>query len=188
MKSVPFLLLALVNMILEGPSIQDHSESTTSAALSIAQLMKFNSVKHKRKLATQSATVRHSTDQETPMPTYIGLMVFVHTRKRDLVDRLHSLGISISYDRVLPLSAQLGSNICEQFHREHVVCSPKLKHKVFTCAAVDNVDHNPTSSTSKVPFHGTSISLMQHPSHNGAGGLKHFYSRKICGCRLKISW
>ena len=196
MEFVPFLLLALVNMILEGPSIQDHSESTTSAALSIAQLMKFNSVKHKRKLATQSATVRHSTDQETPMPTYIGLMVHAHTHKRDLVDRLHSLGISISYDRVLRLSAQLGSNVCEQFHREHVVCPPKLKHKVFTCAAVDNVDHNPTSSTSKVPFHGTSISLMQHPSHNGArvdrsistpersvgvgsksvGSLPHFYT------------
>ena len=55
-----------------------------------------------------------------------------HTRKRDLVDRLHSLGISISYDRVLRLSAQLGSNVCEQFHWEHVVCPPKLKHKVFT--------------------------------------------------------
>ena len=58
------------------PSIQDQSEATTPAALSITQLLKFNSIKHKRKQATtQSVAVRHSTAQETPLPTYIGLML-----------------------------------------------------------------------------------------------------------------
>ena len=166
-KNVPSLLLALVNMILEGPSIQDHSDATTPAALSIAQLLKFSSVKHKRKQTT--ATVWHSIDQETPVPTYIGLMLPVHTRKRDLVDRLYGLGMSVSYDRVLHLSAQMGNDVCEQFHREHVVCPPKLRYHVFTSSAVDNVDHNPTSSTSKDAFHGTAISLIQHPAYNGAG-------------------
>ncbi len=158
-----------MNMILEGPSIQDHSEATTPAALSITQLLKFNSIKHKRKQATTSVTVRHSIDQETPVPTYIGLMLHAHTRKRDLVDRLYHLGMSISYDRVFRLSAQMGSNVCEQFHREHVVCPPKLRYEVFTSAAVDNLDHNPTSTTSKDAFHGTVISLIQHPTYNGAG-------------------
>ena len=166
-ESVPSLLLALVNMILEGPSIQDHSEATTSGALSIAQQLKFNAIKHKRKQAT--ATVRHSIDQETPVPIYVGLMLHAHTRKRDLVDRLYNLGMSISYDCVLRLTAQMGNSVCEQYHREHVVCPPKLRYQVFTSAAVDNVDHNPTSTTSKEAFHGTSISLNQHPTHNGAG-------------------
>ena len=44
-----------------------------------------------------------------------------------------------------------------------------LRNEVFTSVAVDNVDHNPTSSTSKDSFHGTTISLVQHPTHNGAG-------------------
>ena len=106
------LLLALVNMILEGPSITDHCEDTTPAALSIAQLLKFNSVKHKRKKATTDS-VRHNTAQETPVPTYVGLMLHAHTRKKELVDRLHHLGISISYDRVLRLSAQMGNRVCK---------------------------------------------------------------------------
>ena len=114
-ESVPSLLLALVNMILEGPSIQDQNEATTSAALSIAQLLKFNGIKHKLKQATP--TVRHSIGQETPVPIYIGLMLHAHSRKRDLVDRLYSLGMSISYDCVLRLTAQMGSRVCEQFHR-----------------------------------------------------------------------
>ena len=110
-ESVPSILLALVNMILEGPSVHDQNKASTSAALSIAQLLKFNS-KHKRKQATP--TVRHSIDQETPVPIYIGLMLHAHSRKRDLVDRLYSLGMSISYDRVLCLTAQMGSSVCEK--------------------------------------------------------------------------
>ena len=154
-ESVPSILLALVNMMLEGPSIHDHNEASTSAALSIAQLLKFNSIKHKLKQATP--TDRHSIDQETPVSIYIGLMLYAHSRKSDLVDRLYSLGMSISYDHVLRLTAQMGSSVCEKFHREHVVCPPKLRYQVFTSAAVDNADHNPTSTTSKDAIHGTSI-------------------------------
>lgn len=40
---------------------------------------------------------------------------------------------------------------------------------VFTTAAVDNIDHNPSSTTSKQSFHGTAISLVQHPAFHGAG-------------------
>ena len=56
----------------------------------------------------------------------------------------------------------------KKIHREHIICPPKLRSS-FTSAAVDNADHNPTSTTSKDAFHGTSISLNQHPTHNGAG-------------------
>ena len=169
-ESVSSLLLALVNMILEGPSIKEQSENTTPAALSIAQLLKFNTIKCRHTQETsQSVTVKHMTSQETPVPIYIGLMLHAHTRKKELMDRIHQLGISISYDRVLRLSAEIGNRICEQFHREQVVCPPKLRGGVFTSAAVDNIDHNPSSTTSKESFHGTGISLFQHPIYDGEG-------------------
>ena len=50
-----------------------------------------------------------------------------------------------------------------------MVCPLKFRGKVFTSAAVDNIDHNPSSTTSKDSFHGTSISLFQHPSSAGEG-------------------
>ena len=111
---MPSRLLALVTMILEGPSIKDQSEDRTPAALSIAQLLKFNSTKGKRDNAS-SVHVKHSTAQETPVPRYIGLMLHAHSRKRELIDRLNHLGLSISYDRVLRLSAQMGNSVCELF-------------------------------------------------------------------------
>ena len=94
-----------------------------------------------------------STDvHKTP---YIGLMLHAHTCKKNLVDRINHLGISISYDSVLCLSAEIGNRVCKQFHREQVVCPPKLCGGVFTSAAVNNIDHNHSSTTSKESFHGT---------------------------------
>ena len=78
--SVSPLLLTLMDMVLEGPSIKDQmAEETSPAALAISQLLKFNSVKHKWASGT-AAFVRHRTSQETPVPFYIGLMLPTHAK------------------------------------------------------------------------------------------------------------
>lgn len=59
--------------------------------------------------------------------------------------------------------------MCERFEQENVVCPPKLLGNVFTTGAVDKIDHNPSSTTSHDSFHGTAISLMQHPTEDSAG-------------------
>ena len=59
--------------------------------------------------------------------------------------------------------------VCQQFHREKVVCLPQLRSHVFTTAAVDNIDHNPSSTTARDSFHCTIISVIQHPSFFGEG-------------------
>ena len=122
-----------------------------------------------RTQADTSSSVRHSTAQETPLPIYIGLMLHAQTRKRKLVDRLFNLGLSISYDRVLRLSAEMGNSVCQRFHMEQVVCPPIMRGSVFTTAAVDNIDHNPSATTAKDSFHGTGISLIQHPTFADEG-------------------
>lgn len=52
---------------------------------------------------------------------------------------------------------------------EKVVCPPQLRGGVFTTAAVDNIDHNPSSTSAYDSFHGTGISLFQHPDSNCIG-------------------
>ena len=106
---------------------------------------------------------RHSADRETPFCVYLGLLLFAKTRKRQLIDTLFQHGLCISYDRVLKISTQLGEAVVERYLDEGVVCPPLLQGKVFTTAAVDNIDHNPSSTTSKSSFHGTGISIFQHP-------------------------
>ena len=101
-------------------------------------------------------------------------MLHARSRSKELIDRLNHLGLSIFYDRVIRLFAHRASSVCEQYHREQVVCPPKLVGAVFTTAAVDNIDHNPSSTTSKESFHGTGISLLQHPTVGGEGTDRNY--------------
>ena len=44
-----------------------------------------------------------------------------------------------------------------------------MRTKLFTTLAVDNIHLNPSSITAKTSFHGTSISVFQHPRPYHAG-------------------
>ncbi|KAI9513583.1 hypothetical protein NQZ68_042112 [Dissostichus eleginoides] len=75
----------------------------------------------------------------------------------------------MQYEKLLHLTSDIANGVCQSFRVEDVVCPPQLRHGLFTTGAVDNIDHNPSSATVKDSFHGTGISLMQHPSHTHGG-------------------
>ena len=168
-NSVPKSLISLVNMILYGPNIktQANNANATQAGLSMAQLLQYNSYLRRRKGAHQHE--RHSRKRETPLPIYLGLSAHAKTRSRELVDNLYDLGLSVSYDRVMSISTNLGNGVCRRFEEEQVLCPTNLRKGLFTTAAIDNIDHNPSSTTTSDSFHGTGISLFQHVSTNCPG-------------------
>ena len=63
---------------------------------------------------------------------------------------------------MLVLSTQLGSSVCMQFESDGVVCPTKFRSNVFTTSAVDYIDHNPNSLSTKGSWHGTAIFSTQH--------------------------
>ena len=94
------------------------------------------------------------------------------TRKRTLVDTFFILGMCVSYDRLLQITADMAEGICTRFEADNYMCPPKMRRGLFTTGAVDNVDHNPTSATARDSFHGTSISIIQHLSHESTGIIR----------------
>ena len=106
-----------------------------------------------------------SQDRETPLPIYLGIMINTKTHQRAHVDMLFDLamGLCISYALVLDISTELGNKIWK------AVCPPLHKGGLFTTAAVDNIDHNPRSTSAHDSFHGTGISLFQHPDDSFTG-------------------
>ena len=166
-NSVPPLLLQFVGMVEHGADIKSQLRFGASKSdQAIAQLMQFNCYSRYKEGAT---THRHSKDRETPFPVYMGLSVYAKTRKRNLVEMLHQYGLSISYDRVLEVSAQLGDATVSKYVEEGVVCPPVLRKGLFTTAVMDNIDHNPSATTATTSFHGTSISIFQHPTKENTG-------------------
>lgn len=69
----------------------------------------------------------------------------------------------------MEISTSMANHLCEQYHRDKVVCPLSLRQGLFTTAAIDNIDHNPSSTSATDSFHGTGISLFQHPSHQNQG-------------------
>ena len=103
-EGIPPSLLEFVCIIEHGAGIKSHSKSD----LTLSQRLEYNCF---AKYKEGAKAHRHSKDRETPFAVYIGLTVFAKTRKRQLIDVLHENGISISYDRVLEISAQLGDEV-----------------------------------------------------------------------------
>ena len=170
-KAIPQSLLALIDMILQGPSIKKGSpddKPVKTAALTISQLLAFTSCKSGTEGKT-TTTTHHSRDREYPLHVYTELKIHGETRKKSLVDAFYNLGLCISYDRVLSISTDTANCVTTRFEQEGVVCPPKLRGNIFTTAAVDNIDHNPSSTTAHDSFHGTAISLVQHPTTKNRG-------------------
>ena len=139
--AIPPSLLALVNLNLHGSNIKHQTEqtTTTSAALSIYQLLIFNSAKHAGKESTGS--VYHNQCRESPLPLYLSMKIHAATRSRRLVDTLHSLGMCISYDRLLQLSSDVTNGICQRFLIEDAACPSQLRQTLLTTAVTETTSN-----------------------------------------------
>ena len=168
----------LMSMILYGPNIKGDVEYS-QPCLTISQLVLYNC---KSRGKNPSHHSRHSLNREPPLPLYIGLNLHTQTRSRQLVENMAELGISVPYDRVCQLENHIAVSISEQFKVDKIVCPTMLRKGIFTVAALDNIDHNPSSTTAKGSFHGTGISLMQFPTKDNEGT-----SRGISMCLPTLS-
>ena len=63
----------------------------------------------------------------------------------------------------------IATSTCERFLEDGVVAPVCLWKGLFTVSVLDNLDHNPSSTTSVQSFHGTGISLFQFPTKSEEG-------------------
>lgn len=130
--------LLFFRMVLEGTSTGNPITSEEAsfaeqdkipvAALTIAQLVRFNSIKRKRQPTAQFR--RHNVDQETPLPLYLGLMLHNRTGGEKLIDKMYHLGMSISYKRVQQVEKNVAGAVCEYYNQQNdAVSPPNVMHK-----------------------------------------------------------
>ena len=100
---------------------------------------------------------RYSAEKETLLSIYIAILVHSETRSRAVIDKLHDLGLCISYHRMLSFWKSVGNNFYYHYERDEIVCPSNLKLNLFTIHALDNIDHNSNPRTVTVSFHGTAI-------------------------------
>ena len=159
--SLPSSIKSLVSMILNGPNLKHQDKRDSQACLTISQCITYNT---KKRSSDTTVKTRHTLEREPPLPIYIGISMHALTRSKKLITQLYHFGISISYDRIMEIEEWIATSTCERFVEDGVVSPASLRKGVFTVGALDNLDHNPSSTTSKTSFHGTGISLLQLPT------------------------
>ena len=165
-NSLPSSLKYLVSMIMNGSNLKDQDKCDSQACLTVGQCIVYNTKKRASRTAEKT---RHTLEREPPLPVYIGINVHAQTRSKKLVQQLYQMGISISYDRIIQIEDWLATSTCERFEADGVVAPAGLRKELFTVGALDNLDHNPSSTTSVTSFHGTGISLFQLPTKSEPG-------------------
>ena len=145
LKADPSHLLLLLGLILEGSKDLNISDTTASVASKLSQLVRFNAVKKKR----TGINCCHTKKNEPPLPVLIGLAVYSQTGEKKIREKLYSNGLCISYDGVIEVENNITKDLCQKYKEAEIVCPLSLYSGLFTCAAIDNIDHNSSSSTSK---------------------------------------
>ena len=136
-----------------------------------------NSFNCKKTKKRHSATkIRHSLEYEPPLPLYIDLNIHTQTRSKKLVPQLFELDLSISYNRVLQLENQLATAVRQDMEEKNVVCPAQLRLGLFTLGAMDNFDHNQSSTTAKGAYNRTGMSLFQSPTSSNTGHIQNAIS------------
>lgn len=167
-NAVPAGLLAMVSTMLYGNNDYTYCEAT-QPALTIAQLIMFN----QKDSNPKGGYVTQQVNSEPPLPIYNALSSYNHTRSKAAIDEM---GISISYKRVKSITSNLCSLVIKTGEEEGLFCPRNLKKGIFTMGAYDNIDHNPSSTTAKESFHGTSMSIFQTPTESNLGVARKFSS------------
>ena len=77
--------------------------------------------------------------------------------------------ISVSYDTELQVSTDEANRLIETYNNEDIECPISLNGNLITTENLDNIDHNPSCTSSCDSFHGTEIYIIQHMAHDNQG-------------------
>ena len=75
----------------------------------------------------------------------------------------------------MELEDWIATAVCQRFEEDGVVVPACLRKGLFTVGALDNIDHNPSSTTAVNAFHGTGTSLFQFPTEADPGLLLQYH-------------
>ena len=164
----PFLLM-LISMLIDGEV--NNEGNCSQAALTVSGLVTFNARKLKRKSKKESTLEHrhHKKERETSTSIYVSLKLYSMVRSKTLIDYLFSLGICISYSRVLSITKSIYEQLQNSYSEHGIFLPTILKKNCFVVLAKDNIDKNATANLVSAHFHGTGISLLQHAEYENQG-------------------
>lgn len=101
-----------------------------------------------------------------PQQLAVGLAVHQTVRSKELISLLHGFGLSVDYNRILRVEAQIESSVLERMvQNDGVYLPPDIVMGRHVFFAIDNVDFSENTPDGKRTFHRTAMTTYQriHP-------------------------
>ena len=99
---------------------------------------------------------------EMPLQLAVGIVVHQAARSKQLITMLHGFGMSVDYNRILRVEAQIeGSALKRMELNDGLYIPPDLVLDSHVFFAVDNVDFAEDTPNGKNTFHGTAMAIYQ---------------------------
>ena len=162
---VPEELYRFSMWLIQGPKTDKKlrkqlTEDVKRRALSLCQTAVSMCLTEKQSNNKKSETLRLS--REMPQQLAVGLAVHQLTRSKELVNMLHGFGMSVEYNRVMRVEAQIEATVLERMEQNGGVYLPpdivKGRHVFF---AIDNVDFAEDTYDGKRTLHGAAMAIYQ---------------------------
>ena len=161
---VPEELYRFSMWLIQGPktdkSRKEKTEDVKKRALSLCQTAVSMCLTEKQSNNKKSETLRLS--REMPQQLAVGLAVHQLTRSKQLVNMLHGFGMSVEYNRVMRVEAEIEATVLERMAQNGGVYLPpdivKGRHVFF---AIDNVDFAEDTCDGKRTLHGAAMAIYQ---------------------------
>lgn len=157
-------LTHFVKGLISGPSTDINASNKSieihKRAISLAQTAVSMFLTDRQKSNTKSTVIKSSRDM--PQQLAAGLALRQSIRSKEIVNTLHDFGVSVEYNRLLRIEAQIEQSVLERMNQHGGMYIPenfvKNGHVFF---AIDNVDFAEDTHDGKHTLHGTAISIYQ---------------------------
>ncbi|XP_032226529.2 uncharacterized protein LOC116609840 [Nematostella vectensis] len=166
-SQMPNELCCFFRWIIQGPkdfTSDDKSSEVHKRALSLAQTTMSLTLTERQVRNTKSEVIHVA--RVMPQQLAIGIAVHQAIRSKDIINFLHGFGMSVEYNKILRVEAQIENNVLQRMQQNGgTYLSPDiiLGRRVFFAA--DNVDFAGDTPDGKRNLHGTAMAIYQktHP-------------------------
>ena len=163
-ENVPAALFSFYRWIIQGTkhelSAGKKSEEVYNRAMALSQTTVSMCLTERQVKNKKSDVVRSSL--EMPLQLAVGIAVHQAVGNKQLITMLHGFGMSVDYNRILRVEAQIEASVLKRMElNDGLYIPPDLvlgRHVFF---AVDNVDFAEDTPDGKNTFHGTAMAIYQ---------------------------
>ena len=144
-------LYSFCRWLISGPSndinANNKSNEIHKRAMSLAQTAVSMFLTDRQKSSTKSKVIKSSRDMHQQLAA--GLALRQSIRSKEIVNMLHGFGMSVEYNRLLRIEAQIEQSVLERMNQHGGMYLP------------DNVDFAKDTHDGKHTIHGTAVAIYQ---------------------------